>query len=93
MLEDVNWRRTQTAINLEQPDQVPLELLLEGDFISHYAGLREREYFLNPKKMLNAQLMVKKRFSKKSNYFNINTLPYIDLASLTEASVMGCTIR
>lgn len=90
---DVNYERTLAAAELKQPDQVPVELLMQGDFISSFSGIREREYYLDPGKMLNSQLAVIKRFCKKDFMFNVVPLPGPDFSVCIEASALGCKLR
>lgn len=91
--KDTNLERTLAAAELKQPDQVPVELLMQGDFVSSFSGTREREYYLDPGKMLNSQLAVIERFCRRGFLFNVVPLPGPDFSVCIEASALGCKLR
>ena len=74
-----NALRLLTAINGEQPDQVPVFLPIESGFMAEYGGVPQREYHNDPKKMLECQAKVQERFGGLSPL-------YTDFGVVTEAA-------
>lgn len=74
-----NALRLLTAINREQPDQVPVFLPIESGFMAEYGGVPQREYHNDPKKMLDCQAKVQERFEGLSPL-------YTDFGVVTEAA-------
>lgn len=74
-----NAMRLVQAFNLLQPDQIPVFLPIESGFMAEYGGVPQREYHNDPRKMLDAQAKVQRRFNGLSPL-------YTDFGVVTEAA-------
>jgi uroporphyrinogen decarboxylase len=92
-IEDINLERILKTVKMEEPDQVPIDLYTDGAYLAPFIGIREREYYTNPTKQLEAGLAYLKRFCKKYNTHWIYHLPRPDYSLTPEASGLGCVIR
>jgi uroporphyrinogen-III decarboxylase len=77
-----NRERMVKAIAHEETDRPPVFLLINAPFCSYYSGISSKEYYEEPKKMLNAQLKVRKRF------YNLTPV-WADGGVVVEASALG----
>jgi len=59
---DLNNSRIETALRLEQPDQVPIQVYTAGDYLSRFIGVKPVEYYRDAKIMLAAQMAFRRRF-------------------------------
>jgi 5-methyltetrahydrofolate--homocysteine methyltransferase len=80
-----NSARIQTAIAMEQPDQVPVFLHTTGPFMAGHADINLYDYFHSPAQMFKTQNYMYQRFSGLSQY-----MP--DLGSAPEAAGIGAPI-
>jgi len=55
-LEELNNKRIECAINLEEPDQIPFNLSIASNWACHLAGVSTYEYYHDPMVMLNVKL-------------------------------------
>jgi uroporphyrinogen decarboxylase len=92
-ITDLNLERIYIAARLEKPDQVPVDFFTEGDCIAPFVGLKEREYYFDPQKMLSAQLLFIKRFCGKHHVFNVVPLPRPDYSVIVEITALGGKAR
>jgi len=90
--ESKNYERILIAARLEQPDAVPIDIFPAGDHIAPFAGLKEREYYLDPNKMLSAQLKYIEEFCRDDHYFILSPLPRVDFSVVLEAGTIGARI-
>lgn len=89
MSEDIaakNWKRINTALAFEEPDQVPFFLNVNGPYICSYSGVDTKDYYHSPELMLKAQLALRKRF-----WGMTPVMP--DLSIATEPSAFGAEIQ
>ena len=56
------WERFKQAARLEEPDQVPVALIVDSPWLPGYAGIDTRDYFLFPEKWLEINLGLLERF-------------------------------
>jgi uroporphyrinogen-III decarboxylase len=56
------WERFKQAARLEEPDQVPVGLIVDSPWLPGYAGMDTRDYFLFPEKWLEINLGLLDRF-------------------------------
>ncbi|MDP2935862.1 MAG: uroporphyrinogen decarboxylase family protein [Dehalococcoidia bacterium] len=54
--------RVRTAVSLQEPDQVPVGLLVLAPVFQEFAGISGEDYFHDKDKMLSAQLSFHRRF-------------------------------
>lgn len=84
---ELNAERLKTALSLGQPDQVPVALAISAWWQTDYTGVKNmRDYFMNPKVMLEAQQAVNKRFRDIIGYSP-------DFGVVLEVSGIGAEIR
>ena len=84
---ELNAERLKTALELGQPDQVPVAIPVMGWWSTAYIGVKQmREYYMNPKVMLEAQQAVNKRFRDIVGYWP-------DFGVVLEVSGIGAKIR
>lgn len=81
----MNEERIKIAEFLGKPDQVPVAPHVSGSFISHFVGIRQKDYYSSPRTMLHAQLEVCERFH---GFF----MPFPDFSPVTEISAIGSEI-
>ncbi|MCL4475513.1 MAG: uroporphyrinogen decarboxylase family protein [Nitrospirae bacterium] len=81
-----NWKRINTALAFEEPDQVPFFLNVNGPYIAGFAKVELKEYYHSPEIMLNAQLALRQRF-------NGLTPVMPDLSIAPEPSALGAEIK
>lgn len=55
-----------------------------------FSGIREREYYFDPGKLLNSELAVIDRFCRRGFLFNVVPLPGADFRVCIEASALAC---
>ncbi len=91
--EEKEYQRVLAAARNEEPDQVPVEFWPDGSYLCAFAGIREREYYLDWRKMLKAQMLFRDTFSKKGNFTVINPVPRPDFGVCIEASAFGCKMK
>lgn len=84
-----NWERFLAAARLEQPDQVPVALIVDSPWLPGYAGIDTRDYFLFPEKWLQINLDLLKRFP------DVVWVPgfWIEFGMAAEPSAFGCRLR
>ena len=56
------WERFKQAAQLQEPDQVPVGLIVDSPWLPGYAGIDTRDYFLFPNKWLEINKGLLKRF-------------------------------
>jgi uroporphyrinogen-III decarboxylase len=56
------WERFKQAARLEEPDQVPVGLIVDSPWLPGYAGIDTRDYFLFPDRWLEINLGLLDRF-------------------------------
>ena len=56
------WERFKQAACLEEPDQVPVGLIVDSPWLPGYAGMDARDYFLFPDRWLEINLGLLDRF-------------------------------
>ncbi len=83
---EINQERMQKAILHEESDRPPVFPLINGPFCSNFSGIPLRDYYNDPKKMLKAQLEVRKRF------YNLTPI-WTDFGTILEASALGADIH
>jgi uroporphyrinogen-III decarboxylase len=59
---NTTWERFKQAAHLNEPDQVPVALIVDSPWLPGYAGLDTRDYFLFPEKWLEINLGLRERF-------------------------------
>ncbi len=57
-----SWERFKQAAYLQEPDQVPVALIVDSPWLPGYAGIDTRDYFLFPEKWLHINLDLLDRF-------------------------------
>lgn len=57
-----NWERFKQAAYLEEPDQVPVALIVDSPWLPGYAGINTLDYYLYPDKWLQINLDLLDRF-------------------------------
>lgn len=57
-----NWNRFKQAARLEEPDQVPVALIVDSPWLPGYAGINTLDYFLYPDKWLQINMDLLTRF-------------------------------
>ncbi len=84
-----NWDRFLQAARLEQPDQVPVALIVDSPWLPGYAGIDTRDYFLFPEKWLEINLGLLQRFPDAA------WLPgfWVEFGMAAEPSAFGCRIH
>lgn len=81
-----NWKRINTALSFQEPDQVPYYLNVNGPYIACFAKVNLKEYYHSPEIMLDAQLKLRRRFNGMT--------PVIpDLSIASEPSAFGAEIK
>jgi uroporphyrinogen decarboxylase len=78
----VNRERMLKAINHEQPDRPPVALMVNAPFFASFSNIFIKDYYTDPRKMLEAQLAVRKRF------YNITPV-WADGGVAVEPSALG----
>jgi uroporphyrinogen-III decarboxylase len=58
------WERFKQAARLEEPDQVPVGLIVDSPWLPGYAGIDTRDYFLFPDRWLEINLGLLDRFAE-----------------------------
>jgi len=58
----ISWERFRQAAQLNEPDQVPVGLIVDSPWLPGYAGVDTRDYFLFPEKWLEINLGLLERF-------------------------------
>jgi uroporphyrinogen decarboxylase len=58
----IPWERFKQATRLEEPDQVPVGLIVDSPWLPGYAGMDTRDYFLFPDRWLEINLGLLDRF-------------------------------
>jgi uroporphyrinogen-III decarboxylase len=56
------WERFRRAARLDEPDQVPVGLIVDSPWLPGYAGIDTRDYFLFPEKWLEINKGLLERF-------------------------------
>jgi uroporphyrinogen-III decarboxylase len=56
------WERFKQAAQLDEPDRVPVGLIVDSPWLPGYAGIDTRDYFLFPEKWLAINLDLLERF-------------------------------
>ncbi len=56
------WERFKQAAQLNEPDQVPVALIVDSPWLPGYAGVDTRDYFLFPEKWLEINVGLLERF-------------------------------
>jgi uroporphyrinogen-III decarboxylase len=56
------WERFKQAAQLNEPDQVPVGLIVDSPWLPGYAGIDTRDYFLFPEKWLEINVGLLERF-------------------------------
>jgi len=56
------WERFKQAAQLNEPDQVPVALIVDSPWLPGYAGIDTRDYFLFPEKWLEINVGLLERF-------------------------------
>lgn len=84
-----NWDRFLQAARLEQPDQVPVALIVDSPWLPGYAGIDTRDYFLFPEKWLELNLGLLQRFPGAA------WLPgfWVEFGMAAEPSAFGCRMH
>ncbi|MGB3717577.1 MAG: uroporphyrinogen decarboxylase family protein [Candidatus Promineifilaceae bacterium] len=57
-----SWNRFTQAVRLEEPDQVPVALIVDSPWLPGYAGIDTLDYYLFPEKWLQINLELSDRF-------------------------------
>jgi uroporphyrinogen-III decarboxylase len=57
-----SWKRFKQAVQLNEPDQVPVGLIVDSPWLPGYAGIDTRDYFLFPDQWLEINLGLLDRF-------------------------------
>jgi uroporphyrinogen decarboxylase len=57
-----SWERFKQAAQLDEPDQVPVGLIVDSPWLPGYAGIDTRDYFLFPEKWLEINSGLLERF-------------------------------
>jgi len=57
-----SWNRFKQAARLDEPDQVPVALIVDSPWLPGYVGIDTRDYFLFPDKWLKINLDLLDRF-------------------------------
>ena len=81
-----NFKRIQTALSLDAPNQIPFTLNVNGPYFSYFCDVPTMEYYDSPKVMLDCQLEVFHKFGRTTTI-----TPEMSLAP--EASALGATIN
>lgn len=83
------WERFKQAARLEEPDQVPVGLIVDSSWLPGYAGIGTRDYFLFPDKWLEINLGLRDRFPE------VVWLPgfWVEYGMAAEPSAFGVRIR
>ena len=84
-LSRINVRRMEIAAALGEPDQVPISLIIDANWLSKAYGVRERALYVCPDRLLDLQLRARKRFRGL-----VSVKP--DLGIVIEPSALGCRI-
>lgn len=82
--------RIKAVQGLEEPDCVPVSLDIDAFYITWLVGLTTSEYFQDPRKMLKAQLKVRKVFLER---FGIPMVVWPNYGCVVEAEALGCKVR
>jgi uroporphyrinogen decarboxylase len=84
-----NWERFLKAARLEQPDQVPVALIVDSPWLPGYAGIDTRDYFLFPELWLKTNLELLARFPEAI------WIPgfWVEFGMAAEPSAFGCKMR
>jgi uroporphyrinogen-III decarboxylase len=83
------WDRFKLAARLEEPDKVPVALIVDSPWLPGYAGIDTRDYFLFPEKWLEINLGLLKRFP------DVVWIPgfWVEYGMAAEPSAHGARIR
>lgn len=57
-----NWQRFMSAARMEQPERVPVALIVDSPWLPWWAGVDTRDYFLFPETWLKVNLALLERF-------------------------------
>jgi uroporphyrinogen-III decarboxylase len=57
-----SWERFKQAAHLDEPDQIPVALIVDSPWLPGYAGIDTRDYFLFPDRWLEINLGLLGRF-------------------------------
>jgi uroporphyrinogen-III decarboxylase len=84
-----NWQRFMSAARLEQPDQVPVALIVDSPWLPGWAGIDTRDYFLFPETWLKVHLALLERFPEAA------WLPgfWVEYGMAAEPSAYGCRMH
>ena len=72
--DDLNFQRLVAVAKGEETDRIPYDLCFASDFTANFYGIREREYYMFPEKMVAAQQAVIKRFCTKHHIATVFSL-------------------
>ena len=87
--EDQNFQRVLAVAKGEETDRIPYDVCFTSDFISSFYGIREREYYIFPEKMVAAQQAVINRFCTKHHISTIFSLLRPDPSVVAELSALA----
>ena len=83
------WERFKQAARLEEPDQVPVALIVDSPWLPGYAGIDTRDYYLLPDKWLEINLGLLDRFPEAV------WIPgfWVEYGMAAEPSAFGAKVR
>ncbi|UCH01631.1 MAG: hypothetical protein JSV20_07200, partial [Candidatus Bathyarchaeota archaeon] len=91
-MTDLTLQRILKTVRHEEPDQVPVQLMAIGAYLSGFVGIREREYLMDMSKMFNAQMAFRKKFCTNYDVCILQSLPRPDFHEVI-ASGFGCKVK
>jgi uroporphyrinogen decarboxylase len=62
MIMTTSWDRFKQAARLEEPDQIPVALIVDSPWLPGYAGIHTLDFFLNPEKWFEIHRGLMDRF-------------------------------
>jgi uroporphyrinogen decarboxylase len=84
-----NWERFLKAARLEQPDPVPVALIVDSPWLPGYVGIDTRDYFLYPDKWLEINLGLLERFPQATWVPGF----WVEFGMAAEPSAFGCRMH
>ncbi len=86
---DTPWELFKQAARLEEPERIPVGLIVDSPWLPGYAGIDTRDYFLFPEKWLDINLGLLERFP------DVAWIPgfWVEYGMAAEPSAFGTKMR
>ena len=74
-----NWQRFMQAARLEEPDQIPVALIVDSPWLPGYAGMNTLDFFLDHDKCVICKILVVYCIYHSPSIFTLNKNYLIDV--------------